>query len=368
MRYRIGPNTLDREARTLTAADGDVHVEPQVFDVLCYLIEARDRAVAKSELLDEVWGDQFVSESALTSRIKSARAALGDDGRRQDVIRTVHGFGYQFVHEVEEVDDRPARDTPGMGRAVLPSFAQPLRGRNAEATELVELIRGNQLVSILGPGGMGKTHLAVEVARRVSASSPLPAAFVDLATIHDAGAVPAALVLALGIETGQRQDSLDAAVEYLAAVPHLVVLDNCEHVLGGVAPAVARLVAADNAVRIATTSREPLGLANERVYRLGVLPTAADELDLATIDDNAAAALFLDRARLIDADVVTTDDDARLLGELCMRLDGLPLAIELAAGRVAAFDLPDLLAVLDRRLDVIADRSTTRDHRHRTLR
>ncbi|MEM9514764.1 MAG: winged helix-turn-helix domain-containing protein [Actinomycetota bacterium] len=368
MRYRIGSYTLDRDARFLSGADGDVHVEPQVFDVLCYLIEARDRAVAKSELLDEVWGDQFVSESALTSRIKSARAALGDDGRRQDVIRTVHGFGYQFVHEVDELADSRGRDARAVSRTVLPSFAQPLRGRDAEANELVELIGANQLVSIVGPGGMGKTHLAVEVARTAAGSISLPAAFVDLATIHDADAVPAALVLALGIETGQRQNSLDAAAEYLAAVPHLVVLDNCEHVLDGVAATIACVVAADDHVRIVTTSREPLGVANERVYRLGVLPTAADALDLASIEDSPAAALFLDRARLIDAGVLSTDDHARLLGELCARLDGLPLAIELAAGRVAAFDLPDLLAVLDRRLDVIADRSSTRDHRHRTLR
>src|SRR5215207_4740275 len=139
VRYRIDGIELDEDARTLTGRDGPVHVEPQVFDVLAHLVANRERAVAKSELLDEIWGDQFVSESALTSRIKSARAALGDNGREQRHIRTAQGFGYQFVSEVETLGPRVMTDDARTGdrsAGSLPQYQTTLYGRDEERDEV----------------------------------------------------------------------------------------------------------------------------------------------------------------------------------------------------------------------------------------
>jgi predicted ATPase/DNA-binding winged helix-turn-helix (wHTH) protein len=370
--YRIGDHELDEDARTLTWHAGAVHVEPQVFELLLYLAVNRDRAVAKEELLDAIWGDQFVSESALTTRIKSARAALGDTGRDQRCIRTVHGFGYQLVASVVEI----ARRTRFESRVEesIPRFSNPFRGRDAERVAIVALVENHRLVTVLGPGGIGKTRLAVEATANVRSGrlATLPRVFVNLSATSAGGQVAVAIATSLGIETGQRDDPLHATCEFLDAVPHLVVLDNCEHVLTAANPAVCKILSGTAETLILATSREPLSIAGERLYRLGPLPlmsdTDTDIVDVGTVVRNPAVAMFLDRAQLSGDDVMVDSADAKKVVELCRALEGLPLALELAAGRVSAFSVADLLGLLDRRLDVLGDHSTTRERRHRTLR
>ena len=378
MGYRIGDHELDERARTLTGRDGAVHIEPQVFELLLYLVVNRDRAVAKTELLDAIWGDQFVSESALTTRVKSARAALGDNGRDQHHIRTVHGFGYQLVSpvvEIVEVEARPesaARRHESRAAESMPRFANPIRGRDTERAAVAALVQSHRLVTLLGPGGIGKTRLAVEVTADLQRgeSRRLPPVFVDLVATSADTQVGAAIAATLGIEIGQRRDPMDAVCEFLEAVPHLVVLDNCEHVLAGANAAAAEIVAATTEASILATSREPLGFGSERLYRLGPLPLMSDT-EVVTVDTvlrNPAVAMFLDRAELAGDDLMVDSADAKQIVELCRALEGVPLALELAAGRVSAFGVADLLGLLDRRLDVIGDHSKTREHRHRTLR
>lgn len=376
VRYRFEKYVLDEDARTLTGPDGSVHVEPQVFDVLSYLVTHRDRAVPKTELLDEIWGDQFVSESALTTRIKSARAALGDNGREQRHIRTAHGFGYQFVSEVVSLTTPDAPDLERdrlRGTDSFPRFHTPLRGRDDELREVAAFLDRHPLVTLLGPGGIGKTRLAVEVAgiltRRTDAEY-LPSVFVDLAATRDPAVVPETIASALGIEVGQRHDPIEAVCEFLDAVPHVLVIDNCEQVLVAASHATATIIDHAECTHILATSREPLGLAGERLYRLGPLPLlgAGDVLTPDTVIRNPAVAMFLDRAQLAGSDPLRDATDARQVVELCRALEGLPLALELAAGRVSAFGVADLVGLLDHRLDILQDRSSAREHRHRTLR
>jgi len=389
--FRLTDHELDEATRTLRGAAGSLHVEPQVFDVLVYLVTHRDRAVPKSELLQQIWGDEFVSESALTSRVKSARAVLGDTGREQRHIRTVHGFGYQFVSPVEVRDagggsgwSGLARDdlvSAGLGSAdrstaalrALPVFHSPFRGRDRERARLSELLTTHRLVTMLGSGGIGKTRLAVEVL-----SNPLPAvddlglptAFVDFAATREPGAIPDTVALTLGIEIGQRADPTAAVCEFLAAVPHIVVFDNCEHVLSAAADVASAILGATTGTRLFATSRMPLGIGGECLYRLGPLPVV--EVGASTnpdaLRDNPAAAIFLDRASLVDDAVMVSSADAVHVAQVCRALEGVPLALELAAGRVSAFGLADLVGLLDRQLDVLGDRSSWREERHRTLR
>ncbi len=384
MRFRLPGHELDEATRTLRDRSGVVHLEPQVFDVLVHLVRNRDRAVAKTELLDEIWGNEFVSESALTSRIKSARAALGDTGRDQAHIRTVHGFGYQFVADVTEeaggVDE--SRDRPATPRATdrstaalrgFPVFHSPFRGRTEERARIGELLTQHRLVTAVGPGGIGKTRLVVETLSAPDATLSglaLTPAFVDFAATRDPAAVVDTIALTLGIELGQRVDPRAAVGEYLAAIPHLLVLDNCEHVLPAAAAAAADVLAAAPRTRVVTTSRMPLGVDGEFLLRIGPLPVVPvdEEATATSLWANPAAAIFLDRAALVDDDVLGRPEDAALVADVCRALEGVPLALELAAGRVGAFGLQDLVGLLDRRLDVLGDRSAVRDERHRTLR
>ena len=384
MRFRLPEHELDEATRTLRGPSGVVHLEPQVYDVLVHLVRHRDRAVAKTELLDEIWGNQFVSESALTTRIKSVRAALGDTGRDQRHIRTVHGFGYQFVADVVEEDGSrddaatAARPPPTGDRSTtalrgFPVFHSPFRGRAEERSRIGELLSQHRLVTAVGPGGIGKTRLVVEALTHpddtVTALGLTPL-FVDFAATRDPAAVVDTIALTLGIEIGQRVDPRDAVGEYLAAIPHLLVLDNCEHVLAAAATAAQDVLVASPRTRVITTSRMPLGLDGERLLRIGPLPVvSADEAATPTsVRDNPAAAIFLDRAALVDDTVLDRPEDAALVADVCRALEGVPLALELAAGRVGVFGLADLVGLLDRSLDVLGDRSAVRDERHRTLR
>lgn len=177
-------------SRVVLARDGqEVRIEPQVFDLLCCLIERRGEVVRKEELLDQVWGDRFVSESALTTRIKSARQAVGDDGTRQRVIRTVHGKGYEFVAPVRVVEGgRKIGDAAAAPASSLPVAIQPLIGREELLSQLVDEQDLSRLITLVGTGGVGKTSVAFELARRVESNYDDGVLVVELASVvdHDA--------------------------------------------------------------------------------------------------------------------------------------------------------------------------------------
>ena len=180
-RFAFGDYVLDTETVEVRGPDGVAEVEPQVFDVLCYLVEHGDRVVTKEELLDNVWGDRFVSESALTTRIKQARRAVGDSGTKQWAIKTVHGRGYRFVAAVSSVEAQPGTEPPDGPQGELPEelgteARRPFCGRGRELAQCLDVVRSGTRpgpsgwVWILGEPGIGKTRLAAEVARAAHAS------------------------------------------------------------------------------------------------------------------------------------------------------------------------------------------------------
>jgi predicted ATPase/DNA-binding winged helix-turn-helix (wHTH) protein len=355
---------VDVATRRVRVAGETVALEPQVFDVLTFLVRHRDRVVGKPELLTEVWGSRFVSDSALTSRVKSARAVVGDNGREQHTIRTVHGRGYQFVAPVEERPPGDARAGPARP-AGAPMRQDGFYGRDSELVELRELVGRCRFVSIVGPGGTGKTRLSLELAR---GPAPWPWTFVDLAEVRDADALGQALVLALGIEA-QSADAVGAACAYLRGERRLLVVDNCEHVLAAAGRLVRRVLDETDDTHVLATSRTPVGLRTEQVYRLQPLPVPEEPASAGPgTATNPAVALFLDRARRSGREIRLDAHSAADIAALCRAMDGLPLALELAAARAGTFGLPDLLARLDRRLDLLGDDRADTSPRHRSLR
>ena len=361
-------------ARVVLRRDGhDVKVEPQVFDLLCCLIDRRGEVVLKEELLDAVWGDRFVSESALTTRIKSARQAVGDDGTSQRVIRTVHGKGYEFVAEVHSVEgpgraERLSRVAPETAGVALPAALHPLIGREELLAQLVDDQAANRLVTLVGTGGVGKTSVGYELARSVADQYADGVFVVELVTVIDRDATFGAFATSLDVNTRQLTSIEDAIIDMLRPRHALLVLDNCEHVIELVATLVDRILRAAPLVSIVATSREPLAVSGEHVWMVDPLSIAeldaVSEQELATVP---AVALFVERARAADPRFELDASTAPAVVEICRRLDGIPLAIELAASRASAIDVTEVARRLDERFRLLKGVRRGADPRHQTL-
>jgi predicted ATPase/DNA-binding winged helix-turn-helix (wHTH) protein len=362
---------LDLARVVLRRHGTEVRIEPQVFDLLNCLIEHRGEVVRKEALLDQVWGDRFVSESALTTRIKSVRQAVGDDGATQRVIRTVHGKGYEFVAQVRVVDDAPAVG-PDVGRyqgvRSLPTSLHTLIGRDGLLAALIEDQAANRLITLVGPGGVGKTSVGLELARRIASDYTDGVFLVELVTVADHDAAFAALATALDVNTPQQTSIEDAIVDMLRPRHALLVIDNCEHLVEPVAGLVDHILRAAPMVSIVATSREPLAVAGEHVREVEPLPTAdLEDVPIAELAVLPAIALFLERACAADARFELDAVTAPAVIEICQRLDGIPLAIELAASRASAIDVAEVARRLDERFRLLKGVRRGADPRHRTL-
>ena len=372
MVYRFGNCELDL-ARVVLRRDGrEVPVEPQVFDLLRCLLERRGQVVRKEELLDEVWGDRFVSESALTTRMKTARRAVGDDGSRQRVIRTVHGKGYEFVAEVRVVDDPRTHDDghDGVARVgnALPASLQRLIGREELLAKLVEDRATSRLITLVGPSGVGKTSVGFELARRVADEFTDGVFVVELVTVVDQDASNSAFATSLDVNTRQHTSIEDAIVDMLRPRHALLVLDNCEHLVEPVAALVDRILRSAQRVSIVATSREPLAVTGEHVWTVEPLGTAEpDDVPASELMYVPAVALFLERAEAADPRFELDAANAPAVVEICRRLDGIPLAIELAAARASAIDVTEIARRLDERFRLLKGVRRGADPRHRTL-
>ena len=356
---RFGDVEIDFSSMAIRNRDRTVHVEPQVFDVLAYLAVHRDGVVTKNELLDNVWGDRFVSESALTSRIKDARKAVGDDGRAQRVIRTVHGRGYQFVAQLDGHDGsgRAARTSPVV---TPPSPADGFIGRERELGSVLEALGSNQLVTLVGPGGVGKTRLAMEAAKAWE-DEGRSVHVVELDALASHTDVAHQICDALGVRSQGDLDMVALAAQELRGGSRLLVLDNFEHVAEA-AMDVRSLMDGAPELRICVTSRERLRISDETV--IGVEPLdASPELGI----DAPAVALFQTLARRTDPSFGVDASNLQLVSEICHLVDGLPLGLDLAAAQLAHVPLDYLRAHLEKNAASIGHDLRDRPERQQTV-
>jgi predicted ATPase/DNA-binding winged helix-turn-helix (wHTH) protein len=371
---RFADCELNLDRIVLRRGGEEIRVEPQVFDVLAYLVKRRGAVVRKEELLDAIWGDRFVSESALTTRIKAVRRAVGDDGNQQLIIRTVHGKGYEFVATVVEIEESQTDValSPVATGTSLGVRVQPLIGRETLLEQLAEMIVDHRLVTLIGPGGVGKTSLAMELARTVGGQFEDGVHVVELVGVVDEDATAAALATSIDVNLRKSSSIDDAIVDLLRPRHSLLVLDNCEHLIESVAELVARILREAPTISIVATSREPLAVAGERLWTVDPLPTGpkdlvASDVVLDELAEIPAVALFVARAKAADPSFVLDEAIAPLVVEICQRLDGIPLAIELAAARARAIGVAEVAHRLDQRFGVLKAMRRGSDPRHRTM-
>jgi predicted ATPase/DNA-binding winged helix-turn-helix (wHTH) protein len=368
----FGPFRLRPLQRVLQEGETPIRLGSRSLDILQLLIERAGELVSKDELIARVWPNIHVEDAALRVHVAALRKVLGHGRNGARYVENVTGRGYRFVAPVIRIeDDAPdsAVQVATERRHRLPALLTRMIGRTDIVGALVTRLPRQRLVTIAGPGGMGKTTIALATADKLAASYRHGACFVDLASITDPRLVPSTLALALELEI-LSNNPVPALLAFLADKHLLIVLDNCEQVVGAAAALAENVLRGAPGVHILATSREPLGSEGEWVHRLQPLdiPPSSAMLTAAEALAYSAIELFAERAMTSLDSFELSDADAPIVAHLCRRLDGIPLAIELAAARVDLFGIRELATRLEDCLQLLTKGRRTALPRHRTLR
>jgi predicted ATPase/DNA-binding winged helix-turn-helix (wHTH) protein len=372
--YRCGDCELDTANRTFTRAGAELALEPKVFAVLAQLIARPGVLLTRDQLLDAVWGHRYVTPSTLNRVIALARRALADDAEEPRFIQTVHGSGYRYIGSVEKVGpiaEPRARFGPPTSVRV-PAPLQALIGRERELTQIAALLNGGRSLTILGTGGMGKTQCALAFAHSHSASYPDGVWFFDLAPMRRADEWLQTFALALAIAAPTEREVINKISESLAQRRALLLLDNCDRLSAEVGALAIEILRGTEHVKILATSQQQLSFISERVLRLPPLELPAvgqpsNEDELQQIAAAPAVALLLARIRDAQSEFRLTIANAPAIVGICERLDGMPLALELAATRFTLLSPEQVLERLDHRFRFLVGEVAGRDLRHRNL-
>jgi non-specific serine/threonine protein kinase len=382
VQFRFREYALDTLRRELTRGSTFVEVEPQVFDLLVYLIENRDRVVTKDDLIASVWRGRIVSDSTLTSRISAARKAVGDAGGEAHLIRTIPRKGLRFVGTVTEgsaavgavnalqPQSQANLGTNGQSGNNLPRRTTAFFGRENDLSRVKALLATRNLVTLVGAGGIGKTTLSLEIGSSVLDRYDDGVWLVELAPIPNPSLVPSAVADVLGIIEEPGRPLLKTLLNFLQTKKLLVVLDNCEHLIEACARFADAVLRSCAHTHILATSREPLGIGGEVVWRVSSLQTPDTAAGHAATEviRFPAARLFVDRAKLARDSFEITDGNAAFVAQICRQLDGVPLAIELAASRIKAMQIEQIVARLDDRFRLLTGGSRIAARHQQTLR
>ncbi|MES2821893.1 MAG: winged helix-turn-helix domain-containing protein [Pseudomonadota bacterium] len=366
----LGPYRIYPHRRLILEVDRPLRLGSRAMDILLMLLEKAGEVVGKDQLMARVWPDSVVEEINLRVHVAALRKALGDGHAGQRYIINVPQRGYSLVAPLSWQDDE--RSPEGIQQHAptgnLPPHLSRMIGRAEVVAGLVKLMRKQRLVTLVGPGGIGKTTVALHVAELLLDDYPQGVFLLDLAPLAEPTAVAAKLAATLKLSR-HSEEPLDDLTTYLSARKMLLVLDNCEHLINAIALLAETLLRAAPRLSILATSREALRIENEQVRRIGPLecPPAAGTESREQALHFTALQLLVERARASQDSFELTDSDLPIASKLCRRLDGIPLAIELAAAQIGNLGLRGVLAQLSADLRLLPPGRRTALPRQKTL-
>src|SRR3984893_26942 len=366
---QFGPFELSSKERVLRREGEVLPLGSRALDILIYLAGRPGEVIAKQELIDHVWSDVTVEEGSLRVHVAAIRKALGDGQFGNRYIANIKGRGYSFVGIVvplagstEGGSDRPRQQGRLLARPLM------MIGRETVIGEVKDKLRDGRFVTLLGPGGIGKTTIASAVGHAAAEEFGGEVYLVDLESLTDPRYVAGAIATSLGLALKSKDAGLEL-VELVRSRKLLIILDSCEHVIEAVASLAEQLYRQTEEIHVLTTSRELLKVAGEHCYRVLPLdyPPDGSEQTANAVLRYPAAQLFVQRVAARAGSFAPTDEEAPFVAEVCRKLDGIPLAIELAAGRVAALGIKNTVARLMSRPELLKLSHRTAVPRHRTL-
>ena len=389
---------IDLARREVRAHGAVMPLGGRAFEIVVELAEAAGDLVTKDALMQRVWPGAIIEENTLQVHISAIRKALGPD---RELLQTVSGRGYHLLGAWRVSSDRPWRDETAVAKGAAPprhsgqnvwdgsatligqrpvaqgslpplsrrtnvsAAAGNLIGRAAALRDIRDLLSACRAVTLIGPGGIGKTRLALEVAREHAGDRCL----VELASLSDPALVPSTVASVLGLSIAGTEIAAEPIARAIGDRVLLLVLDNCEHVIETAAAVAETVLRVCPNVTVLATSREVLRIAGEHVYRVSPLEVPPPQQDTASeLVRHSAVQLFLARTAAMAADYSTEASSLSAIAEICRRLDGIPLAIEFAAAHAATLGVSQVAAMLDNRFHLLTGGHRTALPRHQTLR
>lgn len=373
--YEASGWEVDLAQRELRAHGSMIPVGNRAFEIIEILVQSAGELVTKNDLMDRVWPGLNVEDNTIQVHISAIRKALGSD---RGMLKTDSGRGYRLLgdwvirretlpRQAELINRARAGNHPYLTNVSVAASA--LIGRETAVQNLRDLVSAYRVVTLTGPGGIGKTVLATEVARRIFPTLEGDVVFVELVSLSDPNHVPSTLAGAFNFQLRGDETSAESVARAIGKRKVLLVLDNCEHVIDMAAEMAETLVRLCPNTTVLATSREVLRIEGEFVYRVPPLevPTHDSEAD-GDVLGHSAVQLFITRTRSLRADFAPKGEKVSLIAAICRQLDGIPLAIELAAARAASLGLQQVAERLDDRFALLTGGRRTALPRHQTLR
>jgi predicted ATPase/DNA-binding winged helix-turn-helix (wHTH) protein len=363
--YDLGPFQLDVANRTLTRSGVSIPLGMHAVGVLATLVEHAPAVTPKAAILDAVWPNVIVEEGNLSTQVYLLRRALAQVSGADRWIQTLSGRGYRYVGPIAE---HPADPRDALNRSNLCEPLTSFIGRERELVELKRLLPTRRLITIVGAGGIGKTRLALRVAAEVLDAYRDGVWLVELAVVRDPERVSASVAGALRLRESRGTSATQSLCRHFATRQALLLLDNCEHVIDACAQLAQAVLRDARDVAIIATAREPLRVQGEQVYALQPLSIPKHGSKLETASDCDAVQLFVERVQDHSPNLEFTPARMRTVSEICIRLDGIPLALELAAARAGSLSLEQISSRLDDRFSLLTTPWRTTASRQQTLR
>lgn len=374
--YRFAEIEVDVAAYEVRREGRRIPLTRQPMELLLLLLERRGELVTRDDIAKRLWVPEVFTdvEAGIRTAVLKIRQGLQDSRETPRFIETVAGKGYRFVASVEVVSHARsssvsvAEASSDRGRHNLPAELSSFVGREAELIRLSAAVRSTRLLTLTGAGGVGKTRLAMRLASSLLHDFPEGVWWVDLAPLSAPDLVTQTVATVLGIREGPQRSAREALLETLRHRALLLVLDNCEHLIATCAELADALLREAPAARVLATSREALHVSGEVVFRVPSLSLPEAVASIPALSDAEATQLFIERASAVDAAFAQTADEAEAIARICQRLDGIPLAIELAAARSVVLSPQQIDARLQDRFRLLTGGARSAVARHRTLR